>query len=145
VPGAVEQVEKRLSASWPNIKAARAEATKERQRLAEILADFGTSDAAIVVYGSLACGEWTSGSDVIDQSMDSLARPVFAEYDRFLAIINDKEKRERLETIKRDDAVHDRVVADARDVGRAFGQAIEAFFFDNTSRYAASIRTYGVF
>ncbi len=347
--GAVEQLAQRLSKHWPNVLAARAEATKERERLAAILADLGSPDAAIVVYGSLARGEWTIGSDVdwtllvdgpakpdqrttarqirealednkieppnpggafgsvafshelvhriggdadtnrittqrvllllesvavessdhqdrlvhervirsvldsyleqhedgsgktvprfllndvvrywrtiavdsaakvrergdegwalrrlklqtsrklifsaglimsfnsyvrnlasggdeqhvdraklledlvsnvhetpldrvaqsaLDQSMEILAAPVFAEYDRFLAIMNDKEKRDRLKTVGRDEAAKDLVVAEARDVGKAFGRAIEAFFFDDTSRYASCIRKYGVF
>jgi predicted nucleotidyltransferase len=350
MPGAVEQLSQLLSASWPNIDAARKRAAEQRQKLASILADFGTSDAAIVMYGSLARGEYTSGSDVDwtllvdgpakpdqrgtvrqvrealrafgikppnpggafgsmsfshelvhriggdadtnrittqrvllllesvavdaadqrhhlvhervirsvldsyleqhgsvtgkkvprfllndvvrywrtmtvdfaakvrergdegwalrrlklqtsrklifsaglimslnsyvresvaseddelgdrariledlvstvhetpldrvaraalgDPTMLALVRPVFAAYEQFLAIIDDKAKRDRLDTIGRDEASSDAVFIEAREVGRAFGQAIEDFFFDSGSRYASSIRTYGVF
>jgi hypothetical protein len=80
-----------------------------------------------------------------DQSMLALARPVFEAYDQFLAIIDDDAKRDRLEKIGRDEANGDPVFAHAREIGKAFGQAIEDFFFDASSRYASSIRTYGVF
>ena len=76
-------------------------------------------------------------------AMESAARSVLDQYELFLRLLDDTEKRERLETMLRSEAYTDPSFAEAREIGRAFGSAIEAFFFDGV--YAKAIRTYGVF
>jgi predicted nucleotidyltransferase len=60
----IEQLEKRLGVDWMHLRAARerANTTKTDQRLA--LKQFDSSDAVVVVSGSLARNEFTAGSDV---------------------------------------------------------------------------------
>jgi predicted nucleotidyltransferase len=65
---AFEKVRKELGRSWDNVQNARNEAaavsTLLRKRLCEQFGRISSSDADIVVFGSLAREEWTSGSDV---------------------------------------------------------------------------------
>ncbi len=75
----------------------------------------------------------------------ALARPVFEAYDRFLSLIDDREARAFLEQAGPKEAENNEMVAEARAIGRAFGEAIENFFFDSTSLYATAMRRYGVF
>ena len=49
---------------WPTISAAEADATRVHQLLCERLRQFRSDDVDLVVFGSLARGEWTTGSDV---------------------------------------------------------------------------------
>src|SRR5258708_661618 len=64
----VEALSQLLERVWPAIASARQSAIKVRRLLADSLVDksgpFSSSDVDIVVFGSLARGEWTSGSDV---------------------------------------------------------------------------------
>jgi predicted nucleotidyltransferase len=60
----VEQLSREIGASWPTLQLARKSATEVRQLLEEALGDIPSSDIDIVAFGSLARGEWTSGSDV---------------------------------------------------------------------------------
>lgn len=78
-----------------------------------------------------------------DAAMEPYARAVFDAYDAFLQLLNDPDKRSRLDTIPRTEADADVVFQESMEVGRAFGLAIERFFFDGS--YAEAIRTYGVF
>lgn len=54
----------RLGATFPNIEAASLSTDVTMGRLAGLLRDQDPSDTSIVVFGSLARGEYTSGSDV---------------------------------------------------------------------------------
>lgn len=49
---------------FPMIAEARSNASRVRQLLLETFQDYSSADADLVVFGSLARGEWTSGSDV---------------------------------------------------------------------------------
>lgn len=60
----LEELQTALHARWQAINRARVAAMSERLKLGELLRDIGTTDAAIVAYGSLARGEWTAKSDV---------------------------------------------------------------------------------
>jgi predicted nucleotidyltransferase len=60
----VEALSRSLGRPWPAIEAARASAEEVRQLLSEVLGEFSSDDLDIVVFGSLARGEWTSGSDI---------------------------------------------------------------------------------
>ncbi len=76
--------------------------------------------------------------------MEPYVKGVFDAYERFLTLLDNEAKRKRLETIPLDDEATDSVVAEARNIGKDFGSAIETFFFDS-DRYRRAIRTYGVF
>jgi predicted nucleotidyltransferase len=58
------QLQKRLGIDLKAINAARALSDKKREDLAARLRDINPSDTSVVVYGSLARGEFTEGSDI---------------------------------------------------------------------------------
>jgi predicted nucleotidyltransferase len=60
----VEDLQQALGASWPSIIAARQAAMAQHATLGELLKGCGTSDAAIVAFGSLARKELTGSSDL---------------------------------------------------------------------------------
>jgi predicted nucleotidyltransferase len=71
----LDQLQNRLGVSWINIVSARQNARGKRQELAGLLEDVETEDSSVIVFGSLARDEFTSGSDVdwtllIDGSAD---------------------------------------------------------------------------
>jgi predicted nucleotidyltransferase len=71
----LDELEKRLKADWVHLKQAREFAAKKREELHEALKDLDSEDTSIVVSGSLARDEFTSGSDIdwtllIDGSAD---------------------------------------------------------------------------
>ena len=64
----LEELRRKVGKPWPEIEKARQDAIKKRNelssRLTENGVDFTSSDARMVVFGSLARDEWTSKSDV---------------------------------------------------------------------------------
>lgn len=60
----LEQLESRLGATWASIRGARAQTKKRRLELAERFAEHGSPDTSLVVFGSVAREEVTSGSDL---------------------------------------------------------------------------------
>lgn len=60
----VVAVSETLRRRWPAIEAANGAAVEVQHLLGHELGDFSSEDVDIVVFGSLARGEWTSGSDV---------------------------------------------------------------------------------
>jgi predicted nucleotidyltransferase len=61
---AIAQLERSLDADWPNLRQAHELADEKLIAFTEAVKDFTTSDASIVVFGSLARFELTSGSDI---------------------------------------------------------------------------------
>lgn len=61
---AVEQLAVRLGADWPHLAKAREESEATRRTLEAALERHDSEDTAIVVFGSLARGEFTAGSDI---------------------------------------------------------------------------------
>ena len=61
---AVQQLADRLGQSWPAIAAAAEASAKRLEALTGGLSSYTTEDTSIVVFGSLARGEVTSGSDL---------------------------------------------------------------------------------
>src|SRR6188768_2436801 len=61
---AVRRLAERLGSTWPNIEEAERFSEETRARLGSLLRDQDPRDTSIVVFGSLARGEYTSGSDV---------------------------------------------------------------------------------
>src|SRR6266496_6160240 len=64
VNGLVFELERLASADWKNIHTATALATTKIGTLRDALSEFCNDDANLVVFGSLARGEFTSGSDI---------------------------------------------------------------------------------
>jgi predicted nucleotidyltransferase len=60
----LDLLQERLGVRWSAIERAREEASRTRAVLEDGLGRFGTEDTSVVVFGSLARGETTSGSDV---------------------------------------------------------------------------------
>lgn len=81
---------------------------------------------------------------LLHPSLRPLASSLFVAYDQFLALLDDDDKRDALEKLPRDDSASvDTLFQEANRIGKDFGTAIEAFFFDAT--YARAMREYGVF
>lgn len=62
------ELQRQVGREWPNIRDARQAAESENTKIAGLLSDGGvrpvSTDADVVVFGSLARGEWTSQSDI---------------------------------------------------------------------------------
>lgn len=63
-PASVAELAARLGADWPAIRAAALKAEMERRELEEIVSPFLNDDLSFVVFGSIARGESTVGSDL---------------------------------------------------------------------------------
>lgn len=61
---AIAKLERSLKADWPSLRQAHELADKKLIAFTEAVKDFTTSDASIVVFGSLARFELTPGSDI---------------------------------------------------------------------------------
>ena len=60
----IDQLEDRLGVRWLMIKKARENATEKRGQLRKALDSLDSDDTSIIVFGSLARDEFTSGSDI---------------------------------------------------------------------------------
>jgi len=60
----LQRLGEELGVRWPAIEAARSASRQKLQELQEGLSDFTSDDASVVVFGSLARGEYTSRSDL---------------------------------------------------------------------------------
>jgi predicted nucleotidyltransferase len=63
-PAALEELERKVGRRFPHLSAARELSAATHARLREILRHQEPSDTSIVVFGSLARGEYTHGSDL---------------------------------------------------------------------------------
>src|SRR5882724_13025519 len=63
-PNPIDLLEHRLGADWSAIKNARESAVEKRAELRAFLVSLDSDDTSIVVFGSLARDEFTSGSDI---------------------------------------------------------------------------------
>src|ERR1051326_7201592 len=80
----VERLEQRLLADWRHLRQAHSVADEKRESLRAALAGLDSEDTSIVVSGSLARGEFTSGSDIdwrllVDGSADPRHHDLFRE------------------------------------------------------------------
>lgn len=73
-----------------------------------------------------------------------VGRSLFASYDRFLGMLNDEQTRERLQTLRAEDASSDTAFGEVREVSREFQTALNAIFFDN-ELIGPLTKKYGVF
>src|SRR4051794_35570546 len=67
----LERLKEQFGGAWPTLEKARETAREQVRKLDELLTEEGRSsgslvsaDVSLVVFGSLARGEWTSGSDL---------------------------------------------------------------------------------
>ena len=60
----IQQLQEKADREWPHLAAARRWAVETRERLHRLLRDQDPSDTSIVVFGSLARGEYTPQSDL---------------------------------------------------------------------------------
>lgn len=63
-PSAVARLADKAGRTWPHIEAAARLSAETRERLSALLRDQIPSDTSVVVFGSLARGEYTTGSDL---------------------------------------------------------------------------------
>lgn len=74
------------------------------------------------------------------------ARELFGAYDSFLGILDDEDRRSRLEELKPDDAHADPLYAEIQEIGARFQDALIKIFFDSAETPLPSLtRRYGVF
>jgi len=60
----VQLLQTKLSEEWPAINRARDRASETAEKIENALEGLGSTDAGVVIFGSLARKEWTSRSDV---------------------------------------------------------------------------------
>jgi predicted nucleotidyltransferase len=92
----VYQLEQRLLADWPHLRQARSVADGMRTRLRDALVGLDSEDTSIVVSGSLARDEFTSGSDIdwtllIDGSADPRHHDLYREIEAKVRPLASKE------------------------------------------------------
>ena len=76
---------------------------------------------------------------------NTAGKVIFDAYDRFLAILGDPAKRDRLEKLGAEDAGSDPVFTEARDVGTAFQDGLTELFFRTDAELTTATQRYGVF
>ena len=78
--------------------------------------------------------------------MDATAKRTFDAYDRFLAILDSTEDRNRLEKLAPDDGSSDAGYQEIRELGNLFQSGLnELFLTDNDTPFPALTREYGMF
>lgn len=92
----VRELEKRLLTDWGHLRQARASSEEKRAELRNSLSGLDSEDTSIVVSGSLARDEFTSGSDIdwtllIDGSADPRHHDLFQEIDAKVKPLASKE------------------------------------------------------
>ena len=80
----IELLEQRLSCDWRHLRKARVLAQDTRRKLGDVLVGLDSEDTSIVVSGSLARDEFTTGSDIdwtlhIDGSADPRHHDLYQE------------------------------------------------------------------
>jgi predicted nucleotidyltransferase len=89
---------------------------------------------------------WAVSGGHANERLREAGRRLFFAYDRFLALLDDRDKRERLDALLPSDAAADAVYNEAREIGHAFQAALdEIFLTENGSQLFTLTRTYGVF
>jgi hypothetical protein len=77
-------------------------------------------------------------------SLFEASRKIFDSYDRFIEILQDKEKREILEKLKPEETNRSEEYREARDIGHTFQKGLSEVFFDDKDLYKLT-RQYGIF
>nr|WP_295884559.1 DUF294 nucleotidyltransferase-like domain-containing protein [uncultured Devosia sp.] len=95
--------------------------------------------------------DWTqktpleSLATVVAQYAPSLASDIFDNYDAFLALLNNDEKRKGLEKLSPDEAYEDAAFLEARNVATNFDVALTKLMFDSDDSVTRLVKKYGVF
>jgi hypothetical protein len=66
-------------------------------------------------------------------------------YDRFLAILEDQDMRDRLKALTLDALGDDPLFREARQLGHRFQEGLDRLFFEEDEQLCTLIRKYGVF
>ena len=82
---------------------------------------------------------------IISRYAPSLAPDIFDNYDSFLALLNDNEKRAGLEKLSPDDAYEDGVFLEARNVATQFDTALTKLLYESNDDVTVLVKKYGVF
>jgi predicted nucleotidyltransferase len=72
-------------------------------------------------------------------------RKLFDSYDRFLAILDDQEKRDSLERLTEDEMATSRVWGEIREISHAFHSGLKDLFFGDDEELRKLATDYGVF
>lgn len=94
--------------------------------------------------------EWTqrtpldSLAAMVERHAPSLASDVFDNYDAFLAILDDEEKRKLLERLGPEEAYSDGTFLEARRIATSFDRALTDLLFESND-IAPLVKKYGVF
>ena len=131
-PDAIAELAKAHGRTWKNINACAHAALEERARISGLVETrkLVPPDCSFLV---LDFGAGVAGADVLDA------------YDKFLAILADNDKRERLRKLGVDDAFKDDIFIEARAIGTEFQSALTKLFFGSDPALTAETQRYGVF
>lgn len=79
-------------------------------------------------------------------SLIEIGKDLFNTYDQFLALLDNEEKRNRLETLERSDAPNDTIYNEARELGQKFQSSLTRLFLEeNGTKLFEITKAYGVF
>lgn len=116
------------------------------------LRDTRDEDNALVVPRLIShLHEWTqrtpleSLATILERYSPGLASGILDNYDLFLSILNDKEKRELLETLTPEEAYGDDTFLAARQIATSFDAALTDLLFDSDDDVSRLVKKYGVF
>lgn len=82
---------------------------------------------------------------ILNFNANAAGKTIFDAYDRFLKILGDQAKRDRLERLSAEDAGSDPVFTEAREVGTAFQDGLTTLFFKTDEELTTATQRYGVF
>lgn len=74
-----------------------------------------------------------------------ISKPIFENYDRFLAILDDPEKRDHLKKLRPEAFTEDALFTEVRKMSHAFQDGLVQLFFKSGKRLADLTMRYGVF
>ncbi len=75
----------------------------------------------------------------------STARKLFSAYNAFLAVLDDRKKRDHLKNLRPDDIPGDVVFSEVREYGHEFQEGLTALFFNDSKKLRDLTIFYGVF
>ncbi|MEZ5394391.1 MAG: hypothetical protein R2724_16370 [Bryobacterales bacterium] len=76
---------------------------------------------------------------------DETAKEVFGAYDEFLDLIDNEERRARLEDLPLANQQSDELFLRAKEIGERFDRGLKQMFFDGPDELKAFTREYGIF
>jgi hypothetical protein len=74
-----------------------------------------------------------------------IADQIFSSYDQFLGALADKATREKLESVRFEDALNDSTYDNLRNLSHTFREGVTRLFFDDHPKLPTLIRQFGVF